>query len=466
MDIQIFGAAREVTGSMHLLTVGSEKILLDCGLFQGRRKETRERNSTLPFDASSVTAMLLSHAHIDHSGNIPLLVKNGFDGNIFTTHATQDLANVMLRDSAYIQKRDAEYINKKHKKKGLPPVEPIYTMADAEKALPHFIGLGYHRPFRISDNVQLTFYDAGHILGSAIVMLDVKENGSAYRFLFTGDLGRKNLPVIKDPELIKDTDFYMTESTYGSREHEDIADMKAGLEDLITRTVSRGGKIIVPAFSVGRTQELVYFLHELFNEGNLPEIPIYVDSPLSVNVTEVFRLHTECYDKETRELFLKNHQDPFGFYRLRYIRHVEDSKKLNASDEPSIIISASGMCETGRILHHLANNIEDEKNSVLIVGFMAANTLGRRLVERMPIVRIFGEEFKLNAEVKITNGFSAHADKHELLDYFKQIDKGRLKKAIIVHGEEEPAMQLGEAMKTTGFSNIAIPVRGERIDLA
>jgi len=466
MDIQVFGAAREVTGSMHLLTVGSEKILLECGLFQGHRKEAFERNSELPFDPKSLTAMVLSHAHIDHSGNIPLLVKKGYDGNIFTTHATQDLANVMLRDSAYIQEKDAEYINKKHKKKGLPPVEPIYTMADAEAALPHFVGIGYHRPFYITKNVKLTFYDAGHILGSAIVVLDVEENGKSYRILFTGDIGRKNLPVIRDPEYINQTDFYITESTYGNREHEDIADMKAGLEDLIKRTAARGGKIIVPAFSVGRTQELVYFLHELFNEGKLPEIPIYVDSPLSVNITEVFRLHTECYDHETRDEFLKNHQDPFGFYRLRYIRHVEDSKKLNSSNEPSIIISASGMCETGRILHHLANNIEDPKNSILIVGFMAANTLGRRLVERNPVVKIFGEEYRLNAEIKITNGFSAHADKNELLEYFNQLDKSRLKKTIIVHGEEEAATNLASEIKETGFTNVTIPVRGEKIELA
>ena len=466
MDIQIFGAAREVTGSMHVLTVGSEKILLDCGLFQGHRKDAFERNSKLPFEAESITAMVLSHAHIDHSGNIPLLLKSGYKGNIFTTHATQDLANVMLRDSAYIQQKDAEYINKKNKKKGLDPIEPIYTMADAEAALPHFVSIGYRRPFYITKNVRLTFYDAGHILGSAIVVLDVEENGKNYRFLFTGDLGRKNLPVIKDPEYIAETDFYMTESTYGNREHEDIVNMKQGLKDLISRTVTRGGKIIVPAFSVGRTQELVYFLHELFNEGSLPEIPIYVDSPLSVNVTEVFRLHTECYDKETREQFLQNHQDPFGFYRLRYIRHVEDSKKLNTSNEPAIIISASGMCETGRILHHLANNIEDPKNSILIVGFMAANTLGRRLVERIPVIKIYGEEYKLNAEVKITNGFSAHADKHELLEYFNQLNKSRLKKTIIVHGEEEAALNLGTEMKKTGFTNITIPERGDRIELA
>ncbi|MCD6116545.1 MBL fold metallo-hydrolase [bacterium] len=466
MDIQIFGAAREVTGSMHLLTVGSDKILLDCGLFQGHRKEAFERNSELPFDPKSLTAMVLSHAHIDHSGNIPLLVKKGFDGNIFSTHATQDLANVMLRDSAYIQQKDAEYINKKNKKKGLPSIEPIYTMTDAESALPHFVGIGYHRPFYITKNVKLTFFDAGHILGSAMVVLDVEENGKSYRILFTGDMGRKNLPVIRDPEYINQADFYITESTYGNREHEDIVRMKESLKDLINRTVERGGKIIVPAFSVGRTQELVYFLHELFNEGTLPEIPIYVDSPLSVNITEIFRLHTECYDKETRDEFLDNHQDPFGFYRLRYIRHVEDSKKLNSSKEPAIIISASGMCETGRILHHLANNIEDPKNSILIVGFMAANTLGRRLVERNPAVKIYGEEYRLNAEVKITNGFSAHADKNELLEYFNQLDKSRLKKVIIVHGEEEAAANLGSEMENTGFKNITIPVRGEKIELA
>lgn len=465
MEIQFHGATQEVTGSMHLLTVGDEQILLECGLFQGHRKEAFERNRNLPFDPSGITAMVLSHAHMDHSGNIPQLVKNGFTGNIFCTHATQDLCRVMLRDSAHIQEKDAEYVNRRHKEKGLEPVEPVYTMQDAEASMSQLVGLGYNRPFQVTPNVQVTFQDAGHILGSAVVIMDIKENGSVKRLLFTGDLGRNDLPVIKDPVQVKDTDYFITESTYGNRLHEAVGDMKAKLRKTIDRTVKRGGKIIVPSFSVGRTQELVYFLHELFNEDALPEIPIYIDSPLSVNITEVFRLHPECFDAETREAFLDNHQDPFGFYRLRYIRHVEDSKKLNESTEPCMIISASGMCEAGRILHHLKNNVTDPKNTVLVVGFMAENTLGRRIVERQPEIKIFGEVYPLKAEVVITNGFSAHADKNELLAYFNQLDKNRLAHTFLVHGEPDSTEAFSIAIRDTGYKNVSVPVRGEKFQL-
>ncbi|HDQ44345.1 MAG TPA: MBL fold metallo-hydrolase [bacterium] len=465
MELQVFGAAREVTGSMHLLTIGEEKILLECGLFQGHRQEAFERNRNLPFDPSELTAMVLSHAHMDHSGNIPLLIKNGYEGNIYCTHATQDLCRVMLRDSAHIHQKDTEFVNKKHKKKGLPPVEPLYGMAEAEACMEQFIGIGYNRSFRISPHVQVTFVDAGHILGSAIVVLDVQENGTARRITFTGDLGRKNLPVIRDPVQIRETDYFITESTYGNRFHEDVGDMKAKLQRTVEKTIGRGGKIIVPSFSVGRTQEVVYFLHELFNEGALPEIPIYVDSPLSVNVTEVFRLHPECFDSETRETFLDNNMDPFGFYRLRYIRHVEESKKLNAMKDPCMIISASGMAEAGRILHHLANNVTDPKNTILVVGFMAENTLGRRIVERQPTIKIFGDEYPLKAEVVITDGFSAHADQTELLSYFKGLNQDKLRHVSIVHGEKEGSEALSEEIQKTGFDRITIPARGEKIKL-
>jgi len=465
MDIQFLGGARSVTGSMHLLTVNGEKILLDCGLFQGRRQESFERNRNLPFDPTSITAMVLSHAHIDHSGNIPQLTKQGFTGNIYCTHATQDLTRVMLRDSAHIQEKDAEFVNKRHRKKGLPLVYPLYTMRDAEKCMNHFIGIGYNRPFSISPNIRLTLLDAGHILGSAIVVLDVGENGRSLRITFTGDLGRKNLPVIRDPVQLDETDIYITESTYGNRVHEPVEDMKNRLRQVVSDTVDRGGKIIVPAFSLGKTQELVYFLHELFNEGSLPEIPIFVDSPLSVNVTEVFRLHPECFDEETRSLFLSNHQDPFGFHRLRYIRHVEESKELNTLSEPCIIVSASGMCESGRILHHLANHIPDSKNTLLIVGFMAENTLGKRLVERKPEVKIFGDEIPLKAQVVIMNGFSAHADKNELLAYFEGLKTRRLRHVFIVHGELEQSEALAAGIREKGFDQVNVPERGERTEL-
>ncbi|MBN2104860.1 MBL fold metallo-hydrolase [bacterium] len=465
MELQFYGAAREVTGSMHMLTVSEKKILLDCGLFQGHRKEAFEKNSQFPFDPASVDVMILSHAHIDHSGNIPQLVKQGFSGPVFCTHATQDLANIMLRDSAHIQQKDAEYINKKHEKKGLPPVQPLYVMEDAENCISHFIGLGYERPFSVLPDVQVTFFDAGHILGSAIVVIDIEENGKNRRVTFTGDLGRKNLPIIKDPIQVKETDILITESTYGNRFHDPIEDMKSCVQKTVQDTVQRGGKIIVPSFSVGRTQELVYFLHELQSEGNLPEIPIYVDSPLSVNVTEIFRLHTECFDKETRDLFLSNHEDPFGFYRLKYIRHVEDSKKLNTVNEPCMIISASGMCEAGRILHHLKNNAPDSKNTILTIGFMAENTLGRKIVDRQPKIKIFGDEVPLRAHVEVMNGFSAHADQNELMSYYRGMNKNRLQEVFVVHGETESAETLAEMIQSDIVQNVHVPSRGEKYQI-
>jgi len=371
----------------------------------------------------------------------------------------------MLRDSAHIQEKDAEFVNKRHVKKGLPKIEPLYTMQDAEDSMNHFVGIGYDRSFLVSPNTRITFLDAGHIFGSAIVVLETEENGRSVRILFTGDLGRKNLPVIRDPIQATEADIFITESTYGNRVHDPIEDMKNTLQKVISSTVQRGGKIIVPSFALGRTQELVYFLHELFNEGSLPEIPIYVDSPLSVNVTEVFRLHTECFDEETRKAFLSNHQDPFGFHRLRYIRNVEESKRLNTSQEPCIIISASGMCEAGRILHHLANNISDPRNTILVVGFMAENTLGRRIVEKRPKLKIFGEEHKLKAEVVIMNGFSAHADKNELLDYFKGLKRERLQKVFIVHGEQDQSEALASSIQNQGFEQVFVPQLGEKIEI-
>ena len=465
MKIQFWGAAKNVTGSMHLLTVNGKKILLECGLYQGRRKEAFERNRELPFDASGIDAMILSHSHIDHSGNIPQLVKSGFTGNIYCTHATQDLANVMLRDSAHIQEKDAEFMNRKNDRKGLPPVEPLYTMEDAQACMNHFVGIGYHRPFYITPEVQVTFLDAGHILGSAIVILDLKENGKTFRLTFTGDLGRKGLPVIRDPEQLDWTDALITESTYGNRLHDPIGDMKTKLQKVVNDTVSRGGRIIVPSFSMERTQELVYMLHELFNEKALPEIPVYVDSPLSVNITEVFRLHQENFDEETREAFLDDNKDPFGFYRLRYIRNVEESKQLNTSRESCMIISASGMCEAGRILHHLKNNVEDRRNTVLIVGFMAENTLGRRIVEKEPVIRIFGEEHPLRAEVVKMNGFSAHADRNELLAYFQGIEKEKLRRVFVVHGEPDQSESLAEAIRQQGVPEVHVPDRGNEFEL-
>ncbi|HEX9935278.1 MAG TPA: MBL fold metallo-hydrolase, partial [bacterium] len=431
----------------------------------GRRQESYERNSRLPIHPESVDVMVLSHAHIDHSGNIPQLVKQGYKGDIYCTSATQDLASVMLRDAAHIQEKDAEFLNSRNQRKGLPPIQPLYTIKDAEQCMDRFVGIGYNQPTRIAGNVTLTLIEAGHILGSAVVLLDVQKNGTPYRIAFTGDLGRKNLPVIRDPAPLDACDAYITESTYGNKVHDSISDMKAELLESVRDTIRRGGKVIVPAFSVGRTQELVYYLHELFKENALPRIPIFVDSPLSVNVTEVFRRHADVFDAETRERFLSSDEDPFGFNLLHYVRDAEESKKLNGLRESCVILSASGMCEAGRILHHLANNVADSKNTVMIVSFMAEHTLGRRIVEHAPTVKIFGEEIPLRAQVVTLNGFSAHADRNELLEYYDRLDKRRLQKVFVVHGESAQSEALLSSIQERGMPNALIPQEGMAYEL-
>lgn len=468
MQIQFLGATRTVTGSMHLISVNGASFLLDCGLFQGRRKEAFERNRTFPFEPNSINAVVLSHAHIDHSGNLPSLVRQGFEGTIYATAATRDLCSIMLQDSAHVQQLDVEHVNKKHARRGEPPVEPLYTVEDALKSIEFFKGERYRKPFDVVDGVQATYYDAGHILGSALTVLETSENGKKIRLGFTGDLGRQNLPILKDPEFMGDVDYLICESTYGGRFHKPMSEVEPILVDVLKRTVERKGKIIVPAFSVGRTQELVYELHQLFERKELPEIPIYVDSPLSVNATEVFRMHPECYDTETLNL-VYHHEDPFGFQRLHYIQSVEESKRLNsppANSGSCMIIAASGMCEGGRILHHLANSVEDSRNTILIVGYMAENTLGKRIVERQPIVKIFGEEYNLRAEVVVMNSFSAHADQAELVTYISQFNRKRLKHIFLVHGDLDQAEKLAAALSTQGFSSISIPNRGDEFGLS
>jgi metallo-beta-lactamase family protein len=466
MKIQFLGAVRTVTGSMHLLTVNGSRLLLDCGLFQGRRQESHERNKNLPFDAHTIDTLILSHAHIDHSGNIPSLVKNGFEGNIYTTPASRDLCSAMLRDSGHIQEYDAYYVNKKRTRKGLEPVEPLYTVEDAASSLRNFVSIGYDRPLSVAPGVTLTFRDAGHILGSAVTVLDVQEGNRRSRLAFTGDLGRKGMPILKDPQPVAEVDHLIIESTYGDRLHEPVDTTDGELQDVIVDTYHRGGKVIVPAFSVGRTQELVYALHRLTEARDSPELPIFVDSPLSVNVTEIFRLHPECYDQEVQQfLAAGNRYDPFGFHRLNYIRAVERSKELNFLREPAIIISASGMCEAGRILHHLKNNVEDSRNTVLIVGWQAPHTLGRRLVERQAVVKIFGEEYNLRARVETINGFSAHADREELLGYARQLGTSRLKTAFVVHGEEAASLALADGLQSLGLGQTIVPRLGEEFEL-
>lgn len=465
MIIQFLGAARTVTGSMHLISVNGSRILLDCGLFQGKRAESYERNRNFPFNPSEIDAVVLSHAHIDHAGNLPNLVKNGFHGPIYATSATRDLCNIMLYDSAYIQERDIEYVNKRHLKKHESTVEQLYDVMDVTAAMSQFISINYEQLVQVAKGITVKYFDAGHILGSAITVIEVEENGKLKKIGFTGDLGRKNAPIIKDPQPIGSVDVLISESTYGGKLHEPITGMKDSLCKIIKQTVDRGGKVIVPSFSVGRTQEVVYLLSELFDEGRLPVIPIYIDSPLAVNASDIFRMHTECFDQEMLA-HLQANEDPFGFNRLIYVRSVEESKRLNSMQSPCMIISASGMCEGGRIVHHLANNIENPKNAILIVGYQAEHTLGRRLVEKQPEVSIFGEIYKLNAEVIVLNSFSAHAGQDELVEYITTVDQKQLKKIFLVHGEISQIEGLSSKLKETGIKKeICIPVTGEKAEI-
>jgi len=466
MEITFHGAVRTVTGSQHLVRVNGLNILLDCGLYQGSRKESYERNQNLPYDAAEIDILVLSHAHIDHSGNVPNLVKSGFMGDIVCTYATRDLCAIMLRDSAKIQQYDIEYINKKRDRQGLPPIEPIYTMADAVNSLKHFIGIGYERPYKLAPGITLTFYDAGHILGSAIVALDIedREAGRDIRLVFSGDLGRPNRPILRDPTFINSADVLLIESTYGNRFHDDKIEATNKLERIVTETYQRGGKLIVPAFAVGRTQELVYRLHQLVVKRDIPpHLPVYVDSPLAVDATGIYRLHPEAYDEELHQFLADGRNgDPFGFDMMRYTRTTAESKELNFLREPAIIISASGMAEAGRILHHLKNNIEDPRNTILIVGWQAPHTLGRRIVEKQAKVRIFGEEYQLRAQVETINGLSAHADRGELLEWTGHLQK-RPSHTFIVHGEEDASTALAEALqREQGFAHAAVPQLGQK----
>lgn len=466
MKLQFWGAARTVTGSMHLLEVNGQKILLDCGLFQGKRALTYERNLNFPFDPAEIDVLVLSHAHIDHSGNIPGLVRQGFKGNIFCTPATRDLCAAMLLDSARIQEQDIQYVNKKRARKGEPPVRPLYTVEDATDSLGYFVSAPYWRSLHIADGVKLTFHDAGHILGSAIVVLDISEGGENRRLVFSGDLGRTGMAILRDPELIDAADFMIMESTYGSRDHESMNSASEQLRAMLTKTARRGGKILVPSFAVGRTQELVYALHRLSDQHKIPNVPIYVDSPLAVNVTEVFRLHPDSYNEEVRKFMIEDpHHSPFGFDQLTYIRKAEDSKDLNFVREPVMIIAASGMCEGGRILHHLKNNIGDPKTTVLFVGYQAEHTLGRRILEGDERVKIFGEEFTVRADIERIEGYSAHADRNGLRGWANHFDRKRLKRLFLVHGELEAAAALALTLQSDGHTEVIIPDRGDSFEL-
>ncbi len=519
MRVTFYGAIREVTGSMHLVTDDNDQILFDCGMFQGRRKKTAEKNRGLPFNAGMITNVILSHAHIDHSGRIPLLTKNDFTGNIICTRATSSTCNYLLMDSAHIQESDANYLNYKilrsnlssmkasskreageirkllkksrHElnvdkintlinKHNLEGIQPLYTSTDAEQALTHFTGYPYHHPISIGQDMTCTFYEAGHILGSSVSIIRTQKNGKWCSIGYTGDIGRFNKPIIKDPNMqFKDEDrnldLLIMESTYGNRIHEPVQDLKPKLQEVISDTHKRGGSVLIPSFAFGRTQELLYVLHELYNDGKVPKLPVYVDSPLATRITQVFGQHPEVYDRDTHKTFLENGQNPFSFKQIHFVQSVEESMALNRDETPHIVLSASGMCEAGRILHHLRYKIHNPKNTILIVGYMAQHTLGRRILEKgseyeksgrsgqPPILKILNKEYPLKAHVVKLGGFSAHGDKNELTQFLRKSNLN-IKKIAVVHGEEEQSLAFSKHLNSEGYQAM-VPQVGESISV-
>jgi metallo-beta-lactamase family protein len=520
MHITFYGAVREVTGSMHLLSTEKDRILLDCGMFQGRRKEAAEKNRVLPFDPGIISTCVLSHAHIDHSGRIPVLTKDHFLGRVICTRSTAAACEYLLPDSGHIQESDAGYLNyktvrstltrmknsSKGKKKDeiakllkknrhklnietingliekyhLDGVQPLYSTVDAEQALTFFEGYPYNHPISIGKDVTCTLYDAGHILGSAISIIKVKENGRTYTICYTGDIGRFDKPILNDPTLDfakkdRKVDLLIMESTYGNRIHEPVIDLKPHLKKVIVETYNRGGSVIIPSFAFGRTQELLYFLHELYNENEVPRLPVYVDSPLATRITRVFGEHPEVYDQETHETFLERGQNPFSFDQIHFVKSVEESMALNREDKPHIVISASGMCEAGRILHHLRFKIHNSKNTILIVGYMAMHTLGRRILEQgseyeksgrngsPPVLKFFNKEYPLKAHVVKIGGFSAHGDKNEMFRFLKKSNL-QIKRIAVVHGEEDQSVSFAGHLNKEGFAAF-VPKKGETIQI-
>lgn len=525
MDITFLGAAGEVTGSMHLLDTGMDRILFDCGMFQGRRKESREKNKNFLIDRSSITSLILSHAHIDHSGRIPLLTGDGFSGRVITTRPTADALNYMLLDSGHIQESDAQYLNYKslrsflyqleqnnikqkitnkqrdaikkilkknghelnieaihklQKKHGLDIASPLYTMDQAKQALGYIDGYPFHYPVTIGKNSTVKFYVAGHILGSAFSLVTIKRDDKTFRILYTGDAGRFGKPILKDPTLVfdqedREIDLLIIESTYGDREHEPVEDLESSLAKVLNETFARGGSVIIPSFAFGRTQELIYILHKLYDKGQVPRHPVYVDSPLASNITRVFGEHPEAYDNQTHETFLEKGKNPFSFGKIRFVQTVKESMQLNQDNSPHVVISASGMCEAGRILHHLRYKVHDSKNTILLVGYMAQNTLGRRLQEldaenqqsggnnKAPEIKILGKSYPLHAKVEKIGGFSAHADKHELEKIVTESNL-RVKKIAIVHGEKLQSAAFENQLKKKGYDTF-IPEPGDKISL-
>jgi metallo-beta-lactamase family protein len=464
MKITFYGAAQTVTGSKYLLEVNGKRLLLECGFFQGKRSETYEKNLKFPFDPRTIDAVILSHAHIDHSGNLPNLVKSGYDGPIYATPATGLLADIMLQDSGHIQEADAEYVNFKRARKGEPPMEPIYTQEDAKQVAGHFACKEYNQTFLPVNGVTAHLVDAGHILGSAAVVLDINENGKKFRFWFSGDIGRENLPLLVDPVMPDKPDYLMMECTYGDKPHSDPDDAYREFRDVVARTIKRGGKVIIPAFAVGRTQEIVYSLNRMFSDGELKPVPVFVDSPLAVNASKIFREHTEYFDDETQKFIHQGNHPALDFPMLTYTQSVDESKKLNERRDPMIIISASGMAENGRILHHLANNIEDAKNTVTIVGWQAPYTLGRRLADREKQIKIFGDQYVRRAEVATIGGLSAHAGQDMLVRYAKAAGPD-LKKIILVHGEQDAESMLVKKFAENNLAPVEYPEEGSSLEL-
>jgi metallo-beta-lactamase family protein len=465
MKITFWGAARTVTGSMHHVEAAGKRFLLDCGMYQGHRQEAFERNSHFPFPVESIDGVILSHAHIDHSGNLPTFVKNGYAGPIYTTPATIDLCLAMLADSAFLQQKDAEFCNRRreHRRKiGRDDSEctPLYLPEDAERTYPLFRGVGLGEEKEVAPGFRYKTHEAGHMLGSTSMVVEA----DGVRLAFSGDVGRPGLPIIQDPEKLTAADYLIMESTYGDRFHKKIDHVAERLAEVVNRTAGRGGKIIVPSFAVGRAQQLVLLLHQLMNAHKIPSIPIFVDSPLAINATEVFRKHPECWDEEARK-FLLDKEDPFGFSRLKYVREASESKALNALHGPFVVISASGMCEAGRILHHLRNNIEDPRNTILITGFQAEYTLGRKILEGHAEVPIFGEPMKLRAEVASLDELSGHADQRELIEWIRPVARG-LKKIFLVHGEPASGAALAKVIEKEFGLDVSMPARGESFELS
>lgn len=461
MKITFHGAAHTTTGSMHLIEANGKRILLDCGLYQGRRKEAFEKNRNLPIDPKTIDYVILSHAHIDHSGNLPQLVRQGFRGRVFARQATVELCDILLRDSCFLQKRDLEYVNKKRRRDGKNLFEPLYDESDVDILMQLFVPIHLHAPREIAPGITLEFFNAGHILGSALVQLDIRsQQGRRHRLLFSGDLGQPDQPILRHFEYPSGADILLIESTYADKLHPPADDVEAKIEGLLKHIDRHNSKLIIPAFSVGRTQQIIWYLNRILARGKFPrEVKLFIDSPLSQKATKIYAQHREVYNAEARRMIASG-KDPLNFPGMTYIASPEESKALNEQPGPMIIIAASGMCEGGRIVHHLKNSLTDENNVVLIVGYQAENTLGRRIVEKRNPLKMLGEEIELKAQVEVINALSAHADKNGLVDWLDEI-KDNVRHAFAVHGETEKVTAMAELLKEHGIANAHAPHPGE-----